>query len=78
MRMEAAIVDFCPKRIDWFLRFLDLTASEPNSFFVPTVDIDLAWHTHQLNSKRYASDCKTYVGYYIDQLATPFAYLNAR
>ncbi|KAK0499373.1 hypothetical protein EDD18DRAFT_1102741 [Armillaria luteobubalina] len=28
--------------------FLDLMSSSPTGFFVPTLDIDLAWHTHQL------------------------------
>lgn len=28
--------------------FLDLMSSSPASFFVPTLDIDLVWHTHQL------------------------------
>ncbi|KAG8881240.1 hypothetical protein FRB97_009739 [Tulasnella sp. 331] len=33
--------------------FLDLTASTPGKFVVPTLDIDLAWHTHQLLSTSY-------------------------
>lgn len=28
--------------------FLDLMSSAPARFVVPTLDIDLAWHTHQL------------------------------
>ena len=48
-------------------RFLDLMASSPASFFVPTLDIDLAWHTHQLMAKNYRTDCTTYVGRFIDQ-----------
>ncbi|KAG5636120.1 hypothetical protein H0H81_009052 [Sphagnurus paluster] len=46
--------------------FLDLLACEPQSVFVPTLDIDLVWHTHQLNGTVYNSDCKKYVGRYID------------
>ena len=49
--------------------FLDLMASSPTSFFVPTLDIDLVWHTHQLMSIQYESDCTTYVGRFIDQLS---------
>ncbi|GAA6028926.1 hypothetical protein JCM8097_001509 [Rhodosporidiobolus ruineniae] len=30
--------------------FMDLIASTPSMFCVPTLDIDLAWHTHQLQS----------------------------
>ncbi|KAF8967533.1 hypothetical protein BDZ97DRAFT_1916819 [Flammula alnicola] len=46
--------------------FLDLLASSPGSFFVPTLDIDLVWHTHQLLATRYEADCNTYVGRFID------------
>jgi hypothetical protein len=42
-------------------------ASSPATFFVPTLDIDLVWHTHQLISAKYQSDCTTYVGRFIDQ-----------
>ncbi|KAI9334291.1 hypothetical protein BDR26DRAFT_570941 [Obelidium mucronatum] len=33
--------------------FLDLTKKEPNSFLVPTLDVDLMWHTHQCYPQRY-------------------------
>ncbi|KAF8076954.1 hypothetical protein FPV67DRAFT_440215 [Lyophyllum atratum] len=46
--------------------FLDLITTSSVSFHVPTLDIDLAWHTHQLMGERYNTDCKTYVGRYID------------
>lgn len=35
--------------------------------FVPTLDIDLAWHTHQLMASRYGVDCEMYIGRYVDQ-----------
>ncbi|KAH7907153.1 hypothetical protein BJ138DRAFT_532838 [Hygrophoropsis aurantiaca] len=41
-------------------------ADSPASFFVPTLDIDLAWHTHQLMAKEYQNDCATLVGRYVD------------
>ncbi|KAF8658887.1 hypothetical protein AX16_001961 [Volvariella volvacea WC 439] len=47
--------------------FLDLMWSSPASFFVPTLDIDLAWHTHQLMSPKYESDCMEHVGRFTDQ-----------
>ncbi|KAJ2936089.1 hypothetical protein H1R20_g1003, partial [Candolleomyces eurysporus] len=47
--------------------FMDLMASSPASFFVPTLDIDLVWHTHQLMNAKYEADCKRYVGRFIDQ-----------
>jgi hypothetical protein len=36
-------------------------------FLVPTLDIDLAWHSHQLMADKYNRDCIEYVGRYIDQ-----------
>ncbi|BGP42345.1 hypothetical protein JCM10450v2_006438 [Rhodotorula kratochvilovae] len=45
--------------------FMDLMASSPTSFFVPTLDIDLAWHTHQLKSC-YKTDTVIATGRFID------------
>uniref|UniRef100_A0A0K3CG13 Uncharacterized protein n=1 Tax=Rhodotorula toruloides TaxID=5286 RepID=A0A0K3CG13_RHOTO len=45
--------------------FLDLISSAPSSFFVPTLDIDLAWHTHQLKST-YVSDTMRTIGRAVD------------
>ena len=52
--------------------FLDLLASTPASFFVPTLDIDLVWHTHQLMASKYKLDCTTYVGRFIDQYVSRY------
>ncbi|KAF8191589.1 hypothetical protein K438DRAFT_1591187 [Mycena galopus ATCC 62051] len=60
--------------------FLDLMSSSPASFFVPTLDIDLVWHTHQLMATNYSKDTIKYVGRFVDhddkveesQLATSF------
>ncbi|KAK0230085.1 hypothetical protein IW262DRAFT_1261796 [Armillaria fumosa] len=46
--------------------FLDLISSSPACFFVPTLDIDLVWHTHQLMARRYSRDCLKHVGRFID------------
>ncbi|KAH6908085.1 hypothetical protein BKA70DRAFT_1562720 [Coprinopsis sp. MPI-PUGE-AT-0042] len=46
--------------------FLDLMASSPASFFVPTLDIDLVWHTHQLFADRYRTHCDIYVAKFVD------------
>jgi hypothetical protein len=53
--------------LDEIYSFLDLMAASAGSFLVPTLDIDLAWHTHQLMAHMYHDDCKTFVGRYIDQ-----------
>ena len=42
-------------------------ASSPHKIFVPTLDIDLVWHTHQLFSEEYQYDCIKYVGRFVDQ-----------
>ncbi|KAG2070670.1 hypothetical protein BDR04DRAFT_591757 [Suillus decipiens] len=60
--------------------FLNIMAESPASFFVPTLDIDLGWHTHQLMASQYQNDCLSLVGRYVNhddkveegQLATSF------
>jgi Glycine-rich domain-containing protein-like len=49
------------------VRFLDLMSSSPASFFVPTLDIDLVWHTHQLFASWYRAHCDIYIAKFIDQ-----------
>ncbi|KAI0272599.1 hypothetical protein BC834DRAFT_355152 [Gloeopeniophorella convolvens] len=46
--------------------FLDLMWSSPGTLFVPTLDVDLVWHTHQLYGDRYCTECLSYVGRFID------------
>ncbi|GAA6028929.1 hypothetical protein JCM8097_001510 [Rhodosporidiobolus ruineniae] len=45
--------------------FLDLLSSTRSMFCVPTLDIDLAWHTHQL-SPRYVDDTVMCLGRFCD------------
>jgi hypothetical protein len=47
--------------------FLDLMTLSTSVFLVPTLDIDLAWHTHQLSSIQYRNDCTKYIGRFVDQ-----------
>jgi hypothetical protein len=47
-------------------------AISPDTFLVPTLDIDLAWHTHQLMAGSYDSDCLKYVGRLVDQYVAMF------
>ncbi|KAF9643717.1 hypothetical protein BDM02DRAFT_3191302 [Thelephora ganbajun] len=46
--------------------FLDLITSAPTSFFVPTLDIDIAWHTHQLLPQKYGDDCRKYIERFVN------------
>lgn len=34
-------------------RFVDILAKNPGNVAVPTLDVDLAWHTHQLSPRAY-------------------------
>ncbi|KAK0657793.1 hypothetical protein B0T16DRAFT_402554 [Cercophora newfieldiana] len=34
-------------------RFIEIMAANPNKVAVPTLDVDLAWHTHQLSPSAY-------------------------
>lgn len=42
-------------------------SASPGDFLVPTLDIDLAWHTHQLSGSAYMVDTKKCVWLYVDQ-----------
>lgn len=37
--------------------FLDLFAHNPSKALVPTLVVDLAWHTHMLSAEAYRADC---------------------
>ncbi|KDQ63940.1 hypothetical protein JAAARDRAFT_144381 [Jaapia argillacea MUCL 33604] len=55
-----------PYAVARYHAFLDLMATSPTEYFVPTLDIDLAWHTHMLTPWQYASDCMEFVGRHVD------------
>ncbi|KIM24558.1 hypothetical protein M408DRAFT_27025, partial [Serendipita vermifera MAFF 305830] len=42
--------------------FLELMHYCPATFLVPTLDIDLAWHSHQLKGEAYRNDTLYYIG----------------
>ncbi|GBE89583.1 hypothetical protein SCP_1602460 [Sparassis crispa] len=46
--------------------FLDLMNTSPSLSLLPTLDIDLVWHSHQLMGSRYEKDCMQYVRRYVD------------
>eukprot|EP01080_Neovahlkampfia_damariscottae_P007345 gene7345-11663_t len=43
-------------------KFLELTSKYPDSFLVPTVDIDIIWHCHLLRPSKYLKDCEKKFG----------------
>jgi hypothetical protein len=50
-------------RYDDFVRLFGLY---PDTMLVPTLDIDLAWHTHQLSAGQYQRDMMKRTGRFID------------
>lgn len=46
--------------------FLDLMSTVPDNFLCPTLDIDLAWHTHQLRSDDYHNITTTCIQRFVD------------
>lgn len=42
--------------------FLDVMTVHSTTFLVPTLDIDLAWHSHQLKGAAYRNDTMKYLG----------------
>ena len=44
--------------ISRYMKFVNLIASHPGKTMVPTIDIDLAWHTHQTFPERYCAYTK--------------------
>lgn len=38
-------------------RFIDIMGKHPRNIAVPTLDVDLAWHTHQLSPAAYFAHC---------------------
>ncbi|GAA5894040.1 hypothetical protein JCM6882_007968 [Rhodosporidiobolus microsporus] len=59
---DDALLHRCVARYHGFLQLLE---AQPHVFCVPTLDIDLAWHTHQLTS-RYRGDVRVHVGRFLD------------
>ena len=48
--------------IERYFKFVQLIASHPGKTFVPTMDIDLVWHTHQTDPKSYGAYTKSVLG----------------
>ncbi|KAK3299773.1 uncharacterized protein B0H64DRAFT_351109 [Chaetomium fimeti] len=47
-------------------RFLQIMAKNPKNITVPTLDVDLAWHTHQLSPSCYYNHTVDLAGRFID------------
>ena len=49
-----------------YARFLRLLQLYPGTTLVPTLDVDLAWHTHQLSHHAYRAAVEARVGRFVD------------
>jgi hypothetical protein len=49
-----------------YSQFLTLIKTNPGKMMVPTLDIDLAWHTHQLSPSQYYADTPKLAGRYLN------------
>lgn len=54
------------RAVDRYDKFLRLFALYPGKMLVPTLDIDLVWHTHQCSAHAYAESVKRRTGVFIN------------
>ncbi|KAL4864375.1 hypothetical protein BDV12DRAFT_205754 [Aspergillus spectabilis] len=54
------------RAVDRYDKFLHLFRLYPNQFLVPTLDVDLAWHTHQCSAANYREFVTTRVRRFIN------------
>ncbi len=54
------------RAVDRYDKFLRLFALYPGKMLVPTLDIDLAWHTHQCSAQAYAESVKRRTGVFVN------------
>ncbi|QRW08269.1 ER retention-like protein [Ceratobasidium sp. AG-Ba] len=58
--------EFIKNTITQYHLFLDLFAHNPSRPLVPTLLVDLGWHTHMLNAEGYRDDCMRFFGRYMN------------
>jgi hypothetical protein len=51
--------------ISEYRRFLKLNMLNPGGGIVPTIIVDEVWHTHILDTRKYANDCEATFGYFL-------------
>ena len=52
--------------ISRYEKFIKLISENKEQSFVPTIDIDIVWHSHQLDTERYKNYCININGYLIN------------
>jgi hypothetical protein len=48
-----------------YRRFLYLSTTHPEESICPSKEIDLFWHQHILDTRKYAEDCQVFFGYFL-------------
>jgi hypothetical protein len=61
-----ALVGTLSRAIARYSQFLKLFRLYPGTMLVPTLDIDLVWHSHQLSPGRYERDVLELAGRFVD------------
>lgn len=67
------------KALRKYERFFDIASSNPDQVVAPTLDVDLAWHTHQLSPQSYFKFAVSKTGVFTDhndKLAISFDWLS--
>ena len=54
---------FLQTSLERYKKFLHLKQELPDEFIVPCYDIDLIWHSHQLNPRAYKTDMMAHIGH---------------
>jgi hypothetical protein len=58
----------------WYKRFLILHALYPEHRNTPSIPVDVFWHAHILDTRRYAANCQEIFGHFVHH----FPYLGLR
>ena len=53
---------YIAQAVQRYFDFLELARQQPGRLLVPTLDIDLVWHVHQLSPADYRDDCQELLG----------------
>ncbi|KAK0710031.1 hypothetical protein B0T26DRAFT_836193 [Lasiosphaeria miniovina] len=61
-----AVLRTLSRAISRYAQFLALFRAHPGQTLVPALDVDLAWHTHQLSASAYGAGVRARAGRFID------------
>ena len=61
-----ALLGTLQRAVSRYEQFLRLMKTNPGTMLVPTLDVDLAWHTHQLSHSHYRAATQERAGRFVD------------